>query len=444
MHDAEEAHAVYGWEDVTYSIIGIGMAIADLHIHSRFAMACSESITVRSLADTALKKGIDILGTGDILHNRWLDECEEELEEIEKSGTFKLKNTTKSPIFILSAEVSTVFFDEGKTRKIHNCILLPSIDSAKNLRDSLKRYGELDSDGRPTLNMGAPSFVETLFSVEPKSFVFPAHIWTPYFGALGSISGYDSIRDAYKDQSKRIFAIETGLSSDPPMNWLVKEMDSLALISNSDMHSLMNMGREANVLKLDTNKLAYSDIIESIKGRGAKRLSSTIEFYPEEGKYHYDGHRDCHFSSDPLKNHITNCRVCGKPLVKGVLHRVADLSSRPAGYIPKDAVPYIHIIPLNELISYSLGKGKYTKTVSETYESLIKGLSTEFNVLMNADIDSISEIGGAEIGNTIRMMREGRIRITPGYAGVFGKIEAIDESEERPAGRHGQMGIGDF
>lgn len=420
------------------------MAIADLHIHSRFAMACSDSITLHSLGSTALKKGVDILGTGDILHGEWLRECERELEEEGNTGIFRLRGRSESPIFLLSAEVSTVFFDEGKTRKIHNCILLPSIDSAKNLRESLKMYGELDSDGRPTLNMSAPEFVDTLFSVEPKSFVFPAHIWTPYFGALGSISGYDSIRDAYKDQSKRIFAIETGLSSDPPMNWLIKELDSLALISNSDMHSLMNMGREANVLEVDAGNTTYSQIIGSIRGRGAKRLSSTIEFYPEEGKYHYDGHRECHTSSNPLKENITNCRVCGKPLVKGVLHRVAELSDRESGYTPKDAVPYVHIIPLNELISYSMGRGRYTKAVSEIYEKLIRELSNEFNILMNVDINTISEIGGEEVGIAIRMMREGKIRITPGYAGVFGKIEMMGEVDEGPALRHGQTGIADF
>ncbi len=417
------------------------MVLADLHIHSRFAMACSDSINMRSLAQTAIKKGIGILGTGDILHRQWIKEAEEELEEVRK-GMYRLKGGAPSPLFIPSAEVSTVFYDGGKARKIHNCILLPDIESAKSLSSTLSKYGEMDSDGRPTVNMSAAEFVEVLFQTEPNAFVFPAHIWTPYFGALGSISGYDSIKEAYKDQSKRIHAIETGLSSDPPMNWLIKEMDSMALVSNSDMHSLMNKGREANNLNIDKEKAEYRDIVSSIKGRKAEGLASTIEFYPEEGKYHYDGHRDCNFSVDPLTEHIQNCRVCGKPLVRGVLHRVADLSERTIGYMPESAKPYIHLIPLIELISHSMHKGKYTKAVGETYDLLVKGLSTEFNVLIDASFDQISEIAGEEIAEAVKMMREGKVSITPGYAGVFGKIEIADAPPEPH--KHKQLGLDEF
>ncbi len=417
------------------------MALADLHIHSRFAMACSDSITIRSLAQTATRKGISIIGTGDILHGKWINEAEEELEATGK-GVYRLKGMAQSPLFIPSAEVSTVFYDEGKARKIHNCILLPDIESAKSLRAVLSKYGSMDSDGRPTINASAAEFVELLFETEPNAFVFPAHIWTPYFGALGSISGYDSIKDAYKDQAKRIHAIETGLSSDPPMNWLIKEIDSMALISNSDMHSLMNMGREANNLDIDIGDAEYSDIIKSISGRDSEGLLSTIEFYPEEGKYHYDGHRDCHFSVDPLTEHIQNCRICGKPLVRGVLHRVADLSGRAAGYKPANGKPYIHLIPLVELISHSLGKGKYTKSVVEAYNSLVGELSTEFNVLINAKKDEISVAAGEEIADAVMLMREGKITITPGYAGVFGKIDITGAPPETRKPK--QRGLDDF
>ncbi len=403
------------------------MIIADFHIHSRYAMACSKSITITSLGETAQTKGINLLSTGDILHKDWLAEADDSLEEINSSGLFRLKNSDIKTKFILGSEVSTIFTDKGKVRKIHNCILLPNMESVKNLRDRLSKYGKMDSDGRPILSMTAAHFVEELFSTERNSFIFPAHIWTPYFGALGSISGFDSIKDAYKDQAKHIYAIETGLSSDPPMNWMISNLDKYSLISNSDMHSLMNMGREANMVDIKPEKATYSSVIESIKNKESKKIKRTIEFYPEEGKYHYDGHRDCHFSSDPLSQDITLCDVCGKPLVMGVLHRVMDLADRPKGYEPKGHVPYTNIVPLMEVISYSLKKGKYTKTVKDMYDSLIKEFSTEFDILLQADIDMITEASTDEIANSIRNIREKNIKIKPGYAGVFGSVDMLPE-----------------
>ncbi len=418
--------------------------IADLHIHSRFAMACSKSITIDSLAEGAIQKGINILATGDILHKEWLAEAESKLEEAGSTGLFRLKSGKRSPLFVLSSEISTVFFEDGKTRKVHNCILLPSIESAKSLRDRLSKYGKLDSDGRPTLAMSAAAFVEELFSAEKNAFVFPAHLWTPYFGALGSISGFDSVKDAYADQEKHIYAIETGLSSDPQMNWMVSELDKYSLVSNSDMHSVMNMGREANVIYVDEKKATYTAMTNAIKDKDSKKLSSTIEFYPEEGKYHFDGHRDCHFSSDPTKSRIRNCRICGKPLVMGVMHRVMDLADRPAGYHPKSAVPYVHIVPLMEIIAYSMKKGKYAKPVRSVYDSLIKEFSTEFSILIDADIDKISENSSEEIADSIRNMRDGSIHITPGYAGVFGKVDLLPQRFAEPPTNNRQRGLSDF
>lgn len=420
------------------------MIISDFHVHSRFAMACSKYITITSLGETAQTKGINLIGTGDILHKDWLAEAEKYLEEIGSTGLFRLKNSSIKTKFILSSEVSTIFTDNGKVRKIHNCLLLPNIDSAKNLRDRLSKYGSMDSDGRPILSTSAANFVEELFSTEKNAFVFPAHIWTPYFGALGSISGFDSIKDAYKEQEKHIHAIETGLSSDPPMNWLISELDKYSLISNSDMHSLMNMGREANVLNIELENATYKSVIESIKNKSEKRLNSTIEFYPEEGKYHYDGHRDCHFSADPISQNIKACRICGKPLVRGVLNRVMALSDRPIGYTPKAHIPYTHIVPLMEIIAYSLKRGKYTKTVKEMYDSLIKEFTTEFSILIDVNTDAIAQISNKEIADSIINMRNENIKIKPGYAGVFGSVDLLPDRYTGTATNQSQKGLSDF
>ncbi len=407
------------------------MVIADLHIHSRYAMACSENITIRSIAETAVTKGIDIVGTGDILHKDWLDEARKELTA-SSDGIFH--TSYNETLFIPSSEISTVFSDSGKTRKVHHCILLPNLESADLLRDRLSKYGNLDSDGRPTLMMDAPHFVEELFSVEPNAFIFPAHIWTPYFGALGSMSGYDSVRDTYKDQYYRIKAIETGLSSDPPMNWLVSGLDDYALLSNSDMHSLMNMGREANVFDIQKDKISYKTLINGISSKEGKRLSRTIEFFPEEGKYHYDGHRECKVSVDPMNEISSICRVCGKPLVKGVLHRVKELSDRELGYVPKGAVPYTHIVPLRDLIASVLSKGKYTKSVMLEYETLTKRFGSEFSVLIDADINEISGISGDRVAAAVESVRNGKVHIVPGYAGVFGEV-SFEEMAANPTSK---------
>ncbi len=410
--------------------------IADLHTHSRFAMACSGNITPEGMERTAAQKGIDIIGTGDFTHGVWRREIGELLEpDGARDGLFKVKGSSSAVRFMLSTEVSTVYQQGGRFRKVHHVILVPSFESVDALRDAIKRYGNLDADGRPTLLISAAHLVELVFEAEPNAFLFPAHAWTPHFGVLGSRSGFDSIKEAYEDQHRRIYALETGLSSDPPMNWRVSSLDRYTLVSNSDMHSLQKLGREVNRIDVDT--ASYGAIIGAIKNKDAKRFLGTVEFYPEEGKYHFDGHRACHYSSDPQAGQSAICRVCGKPLTIGVLHRVEELADREAGFVPANTPHYVHAVPLQEVIAYALGKGVHTKGVVEMYNTLLgSGIGSELEILLSTRIDEIVAHSNDGIGTCINNMRSGNIRIEPGYDGLFGRIDLLGRQEESKHGNN--------
>jgi uncharacterized protein (TIGR00375 family) len=291
--------------------------------------------------------------------------------------------------------------------------------------------------------MSAAHLVEEIFKADGDAFVFPAHAWTPYFGVLGAMSGFDSIKEAYSDQEKRIRALETGLSSDPAMNWRISELDKYALVSNSDMHSLGNMGRESNVFEID-GALEYGKIIKAIVDKDVNAFKMTVEFYPEEGKYHYDGHRDCSYSVNPELDGSKVCRVCGKPLVVGVLHRVNDLADRPAGYIPKGAVPYTHLVPLAEVISYALRKTKYSMAVREVYSKLVGRFHDEFAVLAEAKTDDIAEASNEDIARCIDNVRHERISIKPGYAGVYGELDLLGRKKDVAAKPISQKSLHEF
>ena len=404
--------------------------IADFHTHSRFAMACSQNITLKGMEITALEKGINLIGTGDILHSSWLSEISSNLEDKDNSGLFRLKDSKSNVKFILCGEVSTIFTAHDNTvKKIHHCVALPSIESVTALRESLKRYGTLDSDGRPTLMMSAADLVEIVFNVDQNAFVFPSHAWTPYFGVLGSLSGFDSIKDAYEDQEKHIHALETGLSSDTLMNWCVSSLDKYALISNSDMHSLPKMGREANVFEVDDGTFDYRTITGAINEKGSKQFKGTIEFYPEEGKYHYDGHMKCNFSADPSSG-ISICPVCGKKLIVGVLHRVLDLADRPLGFKPQNAPSFMYAVPLREILAYALRKSVYSVAIEDQYAKLVGHFGTEFKVLMDAGIEEIAEQSNDDIAQSVKNVRENKIKIKPGYAGVFGELDLLGRKKE--------------
>ncbi|HUY70524.1 MAG TPA: endonuclease Q family protein [Candidatus Baltobacteraceae bacterium] len=403
--------------------------IADFHTHSRFAMACSSSITISGMAETGARKGINLLSTSDFLHKEWLSELRSNLEEIGESGLFRLKGSKGGVRFMLGGEVCTVFTGiDGRGKKIHTCIMLPSFDSVLQLKDELSRYGALESDGRPSLSMTAAELVEKVFSIDKRAFVFAAHVWTPFFGALGSISGFNSMKEAYGDQEKNIYAIESGLSSDPAMNWRVSGLDKYAIVSNSDMHSLEKLGREANVFEFDKD-YGYDDVVNAIKNKDQKRFKSTIEFYPEEGKYHFDGHRECEFSVDPSSGKEV-CDVCGKKLVIGVLHRVNDLADRPVGYRPANGIPYINMVPLREIIAYAMKKGSAAVGVEAQYRKMLDELGEEFEILINVPLDKIKDNSNEEIAQCISNVRENKINIVPGYAGVFGEIDLLWRSKK--------------
>jgi uncharacterized protein (TIGR00375 family) len=414
--------------------------IADLHIHSRFAMACSKNITIRGLEEAAVMKGIKLLGTGDFTHNQWMAEMKTVLEE-DGNGLYRVSGSNSGVRFVPSTEISTVYEKDGKFRKIHTCVLSSSIEAAESINDSIKNSGKLDSDGRPTLSISAAELLDRIFKSDSRAFVFPAHIWTPYFGVFGSISGFDTLEAAYEDNTKHIFALETGLSSDTLMNWRLSSLDKYALISNSDMHSLQKMGREANIFDFGVKALSYSGLTDALITKD-DRFVGTIEFYPEEGKYHYDGHGRCAFSVNPETSKITRCPKCGKPLVVGVLHRVDSLADRPSGYKPKGNKNYSYLVPLIEIIAYATHKSEYSPVTRATYSNIISSLGDEFTVLQSIPFDEIAKCSTPEIAECIKSVREGRVSIKPGYDGVFGEINLMGKPFEQLPNR--QKSIADF
>ncbi|MGC8669733.1 MAG: endonuclease Q family protein [Candidatus Micrarchaeia archaeon] len=403
--------------------------IADLHTHSRFSRACSKDITIKAMEETAIQKGISLLATGDFVNAPWLSELKLNLEEEGDTCLYKVRGSSSPVRFMVGGEVSTVYEHAGKIRKVHHCVFVKSITEAEQVRDLLNGKGILDSDGRPTLKISSAELVDYALQVDKDAFVFPAHAWTPYFGVLGSISGFDSLKEAYEDKEKNIYALETGLSSDPEMNWRLSSLDKYTLISNSDMHSLPKMGREANVFEID--KLTYNEILDIIKKKDRKRFKYTIEYFPEEGKYHYDGHRQCNYSSNPETQKNDICPVCGKKLVIGVLHRVEDLADRPANFVPEDAIPFKKTVPLTEIIAYTMKKNSYSMAVKKIYDEMISKLGNEFHILLESSIDEIENASTEEIGEAISNIRAGKVGIDPGYDGVFGRIDLLNRSTPR-------------
>ncbi len=323
--------------------------------------------------------------------------------------------------------------------------MLPDLESAEQINEALAKYGNLSMDGRPQLNMKASELVEIVMNTSNEAFVFSAHVWTPWFGALGSMGGFNSIEEAYGDQAKHIHALETGLSSDPGMNWRISKLDKYALISGGDAHSLPKLGREATVFDFGEKEPTFKGITDAIK---SKKIKYTIEFYPEEGKYHFDGHRNCKVSLSPedAKRYNNRCPVCRKPLTLGVLHRVNELADREPGYVLKGAPPFVHAIPLDEVIAFVSNKGVQTMYVRETYDKLVNKFGTEFNVLLNAQIDEIREVD-KQLATSIENVRNDRVRIAPGYDGVFGIIDILNvvnsqDSAAKPT--HGQTTMGSF
>ncbi len=390
--------------------------IADLHIHSRYSRATSSKINLDTLSEWARIKGIDLLATGDALHPLWIKELQRKLKE-KDVGIYEYGGID----FILETEISTIYKDRGKLRKIHVVLLFPDFTSVQKYADFLSKRWDLSYDGRPIVGLHVKELFREAKEIDERIVIIPAHIWTPWFSIFGSNSGYNSLEECCGPDIYLIDALETGLSSDPPMNWMVSELDDFALVSNSDAHSLENLGREANVF---ARRLNIVELKRVLREKDSNTFLYTIEFFPEEGKYHFDGHRICKVSMSPEESIKNNniCPVCGRQLTLGVLHRVYELADRKYGQKPERFIPYKRLIPLKEIISDILKKGKNTKAVDNVYQKLIAFFNNEFNVLLNAKREEIARIAGNEIATAIHNVREEKVKVEPGYDGVYGKI----------------------
>ncbi len=395
--------------------------IADLHLHSKYSLATSPQCEPEGLAKWARVKGISLAGTGDFTHPKYLAELKAKLAESDGRGIYEYGGMK----FILSCEVSTIYRQGGRTRKIHQILFTPSLDGAQAISDALSRFGKIASDGRPMLKMSSAELADLIFSMDSGNVIIPAHVWTPWFGLFGSKSGFDSIEECYAEHAKRIFALETGLSSDPAMNRRLSALDRFALVSNSDTHSPEKLGREANVLEV--SKLDYGSVFRAIREKREGGFVRTVEFFPQEGKYHVDGHRACGFSCNPAKTRELGgiCPVCHKPLTVGVEYRVEELADRPEGFEKPGDVPFIYQMPLKQLIASVHGTGEHSKKAGAIYEGFLKAFGTEFAAL-NATGKQLAEAGGdidAKTARAITLVQSGKVRLTPGFDGEYGRIE---------------------
>jgi len=424
--------------------------IADLHIHSRYSRATSQKICVKEIARFARIKGLNLVGTGDFTHPRWLEELQETLAQESDTGLYRTAKKTESPVrFMITAEVSTIFTFENEVKKIHHVVLTPSIETAVQINERLEKYGDLAVDGRPTLNMDAPHLVEEIMEGSRENMVFPAHAWTPWFSIFGAFSGFNTVEDCYQDMTNHIHALETGLSSDPPMNWRLSELDKYALVSNSDSHSAWpwRIGREANVFEL--KRLSYHEIVDAIRSKDKERFKFTIETDPAYGKYHWTGHRNCNVALSPQEAvKLGNiCPVCRRKLTRGVEQRVEELADRHAGFKPENAIGFMRLLPLSEIITAVLGTSSpYTQKVWSVHNKLVERFGDEYAVLIDATEDALNKVVDEKIAEAIVRVREGKVKVIPGYDGVYGRLAIFEENVcENPfPGRVQQLNLTDF
>lgn len=411
--------------------------IADFHLHSKYSRATSPQMDLENLDRWAKIKGIKILGTGDFTHPEWLKNLKEKLEPAEP-GLFKLKRSDSETRFLLTTEVSCVYSKKGRVRKIHIILFSPSFEICDKINVHLGWIGNLKADGRPILGLDAKELSKIVLNISQDCLIVPGHIWTPWFSLFGSRSGFNSIEECFEEYTKYIFAGETGLSSNPAMNWRLSALDKITLISNSDSHSPSRIGRESNVF--DT-EVSYSTIIEAIKSKNPLKFLYTVEFFPEEGKYHYDGHRICGISLSPQESKKYNniCPNCGRPLTIGVLNRVEELADRPVGFKPATFIPFKSLVPLVEIIADALGLLSGAKQVNEEYNRLIEKFGNEFKVLLEASRQDLEAATLPEIAEGIVRVREGRVDIEPGYDGVYGKIRIFSKGEQKTISKQGTL-----
>lgn len=415
---------------------------ADIHVHSRFSRATSKDLDLEHLALWAQIKGIDVVGTGDFVHPGWLKELKAKLEPAEP-GFFKLKKeyaaSTQRDLppscmrevrFMLSCEISNIYKRLDKVRKVHNLIYAPDFGAADKIQSELAKIGNIASDGRPILGLDSRDLLEITLNAGPMSYLIPAHIWTPWFSALGSKGGFDKMTDCFGDLSDHIFAVETGLSSDPLMNWRLGQLDKYVLVSNSDAHSPQKLAREATVFDTD---FSYPGIYRALSNRKDKGLIGTVEFFPEEGKYHYDGHSACGMRLHP-KETIQNkglCPACGKPVVVGVMARVEELADYPQGRKSPNARPYENMIPLPEIIADAKGMGVNSGGVQKAYFDILHKLGNEIGILRDIPIPQISRAVGPVLAEGIQRVREGKVEIAAGYDGEYGTIKIYSQDERK-------------
>lgn len=411
--------------------------IADLHIHSKYSRATSKEMTPENIWKWSQLKGVKVVGTGDFTHPAWCKELQEKLEPV-GNGLLCLKKDFKSKdipascatevYFLLSSEVSCIYNKKGKTRKIHLIILVRDFSSVARLNLILSKIGNLAADGRPILGIDAKEILKIVVELSEDCLLIPAHVWTPHFSIFGAESGFDSIEECFEELTPYVYAVETGLSSNPVMNWRLSFLDHVNLVSNSDAHSPSKLGREANIFDTDLN---YSSIISSIKTK--KGVLGTIEFFPEEGKYHYDGHRLCGISLSPQETIKYNylCPLCGKKLTVGVMHRVERLADRKDGYKPPHASRFYSIIPLPEILAETLKVGVTSKAVEKEYSNLIQKLGSEFKILMDIPLEEIERASSTLIKEAIFRVRTGNVHIAPGFDGEYGKIKIFEPVERK-------------
>ena len=406
--------------------------IADLHLHSKYSRATSREMEVETLSAWARRKGIKVLGTGDFTHPLHFLDLKSKLRPL-GNGLFVLKEDPEGTHFMLSGEVSNMFTQGGRGRRVHTLIFAPSFEVVERINSKLGKFGKISSDGRPIFGFSAKDLLKMILDIAPDCLLIPAHAWTPWFSIFGANSGFDSIQECYEGETKSIYAIETGLSSDPEMNWRLSALDDITLISNSDAHSPNKIGREANIFNCD---LTYAGIREAIQKKDPRKFLFTVEFFPEEGKYHFDGHRNCGilFSPKETRKHKSLCPVCGKHLTVGVMNRVEELADRPEGSVPAKGIPSLHMVPLEEIIADALGVGANAASVEKEYLRLVERGGSEFDILLELSPEELASFTPPMILEGILRVREGRLKITPGYDGVFGKIQ-IFTAEDREKGR---------
>ncbi len=401
--------------------------IADLHVHSAYSRATSKDMNIANMALWAKKKGINLLGTGDFTHPAHMENLKSALRPA-GNGLYT-SSLEPSVFFVPTAEISSIYTCKGKVRKIHNIIIAPSIEAGEAINRVLLKHGKnLSSDGRPILGTSAKDLLKIVLDVSHDCLFIPAHVWTPWFSIFGSKSGFDSIEECFDEYSEFIYAVETGLSSDPEMNWRLSALDKITLISNSDAHSPSKLGREANVFDCGMD---YHEIIDAIKKKDPGRFLYTVEFFPEEGKYHFDGHRACGvvFSAAETKKLNNICPVCKKQLTVGVMNRVDELADRPDGFVPDNAIPSRRMVPLIEIIAEALNQGVNTQKVKREYERLVAEIP-EFDILHESTDSDLRKLAPGNIADGITKVRSGQIQIKPGYDGVFGKISIFSEKPD--------------